>query len=55
MEIDLKRQDGGYMSVDAAAAIEKNREIIDKIRELWERRTGQKAEPRDDAEDGDEK
>jgi hypothetical protein len=41
MAIDLKRADGGYMSVDPAAAVEQNRDTIDKIRELWEQKVAE--------------
>jgi hypothetical protein len=45
MEIDLKRTTGGYMSVDADAAYEKNREVIEKIRALWEQKTSATRKP----------
>ena len=56
MANEIEKHSNGYMMwVDPAAAIEKNREVIDKIRELWERKTGQKVEPLADDDVDDKK
>jgi hypothetical protein len=35
MAIDLKKSTGGYMSVDAAEAVDRNRELIEKLRDAF--------------------
>jgi hypothetical protein len=36
MAIDLKKSTGGYMSVDAAEAVDRNKDVIEKLREAFQ-------------------